>query len=89
MSGHRESLDDLRDGHWHPSRSRQIRRRVTNRYGKPYARLIYVAVVFRHGADTRSGVEQQFCPHNHYKREAADDCGQRAARRLNRSTTND
>jgi hypothetical protein len=86
MSGHREQLEDLRDGRWHPSRSRQVRRRVLNRYGHPYARLVYVSVIFRHDPTLRSGVEQQHCPHNHYKRAAADTCAERAARRLNRST---
>lgn len=62
---------------------RRIGRRI---YGHPYSRLVYASVIFRLDPTLRSGVEQQHCPHNHYKRAAADTCAERAARRLNRST---
>lgn len=46
------------------------------------SKMVWRGRIFRRGADGKQ--EQEFCPHNHLKKTAAETCGQQAVRRKNK-----
>jgi len=74
---------DLRDGRWHTGEPGQATAHVKNKWGHVTARLVWRARIFRWVAEANRH-DQDVCPHNHYKRSVARQCGERAARRNNR-----